>query len=392
MEISLMLTVREGSSPNMLDEIVPHVNEVVVLFCPRLTLEPLRYEHLRRDWITYLSKVDAKGHTITFKEISHQHYPGMFRVDEPATFRLGGPYNNEKYPEPFSHTPFVGDWSAIRNLGLSLCTKPWRLLMVDNERFGEMRWLSKLCNRLTEDGNDVAYVPHQFGPRYLSKPRVVGQSISLHFAGAARERLLGAVNPVFVQNITTHEAWSRGVDVARDHHDFKTLYAEARSMEWILPPTDLVQLARTSRLSPDFSESILNLHLGTNRDPETEAWNCCLQGELAESFGERRNAVEWYLRGLSACPNTKIALRLSNVHFMLSNWARCLEYYQTGIELKDKPILWDDGIANLAFTLIYVAVAQQKLGRVGEAIACSETLRKIFPRNQRIAELHRSLT
>jgi hypothetical protein len=383
-EISLVLTVVPGTDPSVLDTMAPHVDELIVTFAI-VDDQPL----LDR-WIDHVHTMKEKKPTMV--EDARTDHPEIFALDSPETFQENQPLVDETYPGPFTNRTFVCDWSALRNLGLSRCTKEWRISLRSNEVVEHPEALRSLCANLAEKNRDVAHLPHRRGPRSWNIAQISRNLPQIYFEGTAREILVGDLLPAVVVGWpSTREPWSAESDAASDRDSLRCLYLEGRRSNWLIPPLTELHLARSAQARmPDFADSAALLALDVTDNPIERAWGLALRGEISEARGNLKDAGEYYESSLAAHPTWKTALRLCRTRLQQKKWNECLEAYERASSLSSVPCLLDDGDQDLDLALLYVASAHLEMGRERSRATCAKLLEK-FPGNSTIAAFCRKL-
>ena len=373
--ISLALTVRpEISGTEIAQNLLPHVDEIVVV---------LLDDSSRQIWQEYLESLPIPGTLILGSPSSRPH---LYFKDLPESYTEGKPLGDESHTGPYSELPIVADWSALRNLGLSRCGQEWRLALRDDEQLRYPEYLRHVCQSLDAHCRDVAYLPHQRGPRNHYRAVLVRNRPEISFEGAARESIEGGVRPAIVRGSLEITSPSCPLDDARD---WKTLYAEARRSSWNVSPTNLLHLAKLAdaACTPAIAEPAISTYLDNSLYPEERAWALSLRGERLEAEGKLEEAASSYRESLAEHAGWKAALRLSRATFKLARWQDCLDAYVTACSTLSHAHICDDGPESIANTLILLAGATSALGRQDEAKEICDKLRLLFPNSSKVQAL-----
>lgn len=379
--ISLALTIRSNQPASAIRDLVglvPLVDEVVAVIVSPDAADT------REPWIHALSQLDVPCRTI---EISPDSHPHLYSIDCPETFAARDPLCGEIYSGPFSGLPFVADWARIRNLGWSDCSMEWRLALSDDEMITHPEHLAPLCRQLDELDQDVVHFPHHRVCSITFPARLTRRG-TIRFEGIARERLVGGSRPTISPDLTI-TSLQQPTEI-EDQRTTRALYAECRRNEWIVPPDDLLHLARSCLSSmPKLASSLLDLYLQTLPSNELRSWAEALVGEICEASGKIEEAASCYEASRSSHPGWKSALRLCRASFKLSRWEDCVNAY--GSADMSIPHVHDDGNLDPSSSLILVASSLHQLGQAEEARQIGSSLAEIFPHSPSIMKFCRSL-
>lgn len=382
--ISLSLTVRSNQDPHIIKDLIPHLDEIIaVLVSPDTDAE--------KNWRQALESLEIP-HRI-FK-ISPDTHPHLYAADVPETFKAGDPLYDEVYPDLFDGLPFIADWATVRNLGWSNCSMEWRLALSDTDVVTNPEQLPSICQNLDDHQQDIGHVLHRRGQSTYFPARLARRDSGVKFEGISRERLVGGSRPSGLwlatpqDNLTTYSQQSSSR--IEDWHATRALYAECRRSGWVVPPDELLHLARSCRITmPQLASCLLDLYLQTSPDSERRSWAQALTGEIYEASGKIEEAIRWYEASKFSHPGWKSALRLCQANFKKSLCEACVNAYSSANT--SLPHVHDDGEQNPPSSLILVASALHQLGRVDEAQQIGSSLAEIFPGRKSVMEFCRSL-
>ena len=375
--ISLSVVARGSNLRGLreaIDPIAPHVNEVVVVLV---------------DVEDHAQSLDLLGDTPDrVIRVNPTEHPHLFLHDNSITFQRGRTLAGEEYSRPFSGQPFVCDWAAVRDLGLSACTQKWSIHITDDERLASPWSLIPVCAMLEDLRRDSCYIPARgLGSDFVA--RLCRKSSTISFEGPAQESLEGLLTPAVLTDV---------LQVTRDPpkrpHVFQVLYAASRRCDWALPPIDLLHLARAAQDEPmpdevraNFIARATSIFLDTSQYAEERAWACAIRGEVEESRADLPSASLWYERSLDEYPGWKSALRLCHSRFLQGEWQSCLDAWSRYLDLKEVVLFADDSPIHPDAAFVCVATSLHELGRESEARRACEILQELHPTSPRVLAL-----
>lgn len=371
----------------LLDEVVPHVDEVVFV---AVDVSPQRMSE-------YLSHPSLSGKLHQIVEVNVDKYPELYFKDVPETYRMGTPLGNEVFSGPYSGRYLISDWSKVRNLGWKRCAQEWRVTLDGDDMMINPSYIASVCEAMNEFGSELGYSTHLRPTRGLAgevttsvlSGRIAKNGSAVHWVGEAREVLEGGYRASIIEGSLVVVKATSNHSCESDVEQFKRLYAHARRMDWQISPCNLLYMAQLASLvgMEDFSQVAITTHLETSLYTEERAWACALRGEGFESQGDYENASKWYERSLAEHPSFKSAYRLCRSRFMEKKWQGCLDAFQIGVENDNFIHMVDDGAEDKSRAFILVAAALAQLGRIEEARTCGQTLRQLFPSKESVIKM-----
>jgi len=375
------MTVRSDESPKILDGLIDCVDEVVAVIVTASA-------EVLEQWRRALDSLQIPTKTIAILPYTR---PDLYELDVPETFAAGEPLCDEIYSGPFSGQPFVADWSTVRNMGWDSCSMRWKLAMTSDEVMIGAENLRSLCACLDEQGRDVAHLPQSDGKRRYSPSRLARNDAGTTIENAAREVLVGGQRAAVTCDCPRICSLSKQSEDLRDQVSTRSLYADARRSNWIVPHNSLLELARsTVKAQPLLSDALLDLFLQSSPEAEERSWALAMRGEICESLGKLTDAVRWYASSIEAHPGWKSPMRLSRVLFKQSLWRECVDAYDSA--LVNYPHLRDDGSLLPTTSLILVAASLHKLGKIAEARRIGSSLVELFPESPSVVNFYRHVT
>jgi hypothetical protein len=381
-EVSLCSVLPDLLVPRELKTVLPYTREAVFVL---VNQDP--EESVRKQVQLLLPDTDK----VRVATLSPNDEPNLFLRDVPETYQKNKDLAGEEYRGPFTGQLLLADHSAARNRGLELCTSEWQLCLDADEVLLDPSQLPGACRQLDLHRRDSGYVARRYlgdVPRSSLEAKLVRNLPALHFEGSARETLEGSLRPTLLDGCLAAQTRP----CSRPGEAFKVLYAEARCLDWDVPLANLLHMARAADRSsmPTFAESAVDYYLSSSLFPEGRAWAYAIQGEFVEPSSPSE-ASRWYEKSLAEYPGWKSCFRLARSRFKEQKYRECAEAYATGTERHQVVQLEDDGADTAASTLVYMTVALHELGQKAEAVRSAEALKKLFPDNNTVAEIHRRI-
>ena len=391
--VSLVILAKPGDAlvPRILDEVVPHVDEVVLVAVdlPRVLVD---------EWLSHKS---LTGKPCNLVEVNVSRHPELYYRDEEDAYTINNPLNDEVFKGPYTNRQLITDWSKVRNLGWKRCTQEWRVTIDGSDLIVNPSYIVSVCDVMSQFGSEFGYSAYVRPTLGLTGEvvvssltgRIAKNGVDVRWVGEARENLEGGYRASIIEGslVVVHSASHRSTESNLDQ--FKTLYADARRKDWQVSPCNLLYMAQLANLvdMPGFAESAIATYLETSLYTEERAWACALQGEIHESAGRYELASTWYERSLAEHPGYKSAYRLCRSRFMEKKWQACLDAFAIGLENDGFIHMVDDGDADKGRVFILVTAALLQLGRVEDAKTCKPTLLQLFPENSHVLKLCEAL-
>lgn len=380
--LCMVVSKKVEALPRCLETVGPHVDELVIVLAD-CDDEATRAFSQKLDRNPLLADIPR-----ALVPVNHLSHPRLYQLDVPETFTRGRPLDSEEYAGPHGGLPFVSDWAAVRNLGFA-CSREWRLSMDADEVLLDPDHIAPACCLLNEKRRDVGYATSRRGgvsPRSVLGGRLARNLPALRWEGSARESLEGSLRPSVLDGFLK---FSQSSSVFQDADVFRVLYAEARELEWEVPPVNLLHMAKTAPAvgMEGFAQRAIEHYLDSSLYPEERAWAAALRGEIFERTGSFVQASDWYARSLEEHPGWKSALRLSRSRFREGRWRECLEEHDRAVELSTVVQISDDGLEDISASLIYVASSLRSLGHLSDFRRVASILRQLYPASPAVAKL-----
>ena len=435
--ISLHLLVKNGAGVvgRLLENVGPYVHEVVAVLndCTDETETIIA---------TYCSE-----HGVEFKPIhvTRQTHPELYILDSKRTYQVGKSLAGEDFDGPFTDETILADWAATRNIGWRACTKQWRLFLDADDVVQDPECLPGLCKLLEEQGVELCVSPYHYHVDSVERPR--GKSMrerlavnkpTIRWVSAIHENLSGTTRVAHLQtNLVVRDMRdNKGMGIRIPGRNFKILYYHARMRDWDVSPRLLANLIMEVRLMAgtlgmmEFADAILAKYMEDASWPEERGWVLALVGEMHESLGDLKTAIEHYKESLEIHPGSKTAFRLCRALFknacdikeklekiddeckeqpsdsidkklladlddtskaLMSAWVSVVDAYNVGVANKVVHQVLDDGPLHEEMEKIHVAGALLELGKNTEAKEFVDAAVLAFPENSALKQMKKQV-
>jgi hypothetical protein len=380
--VSLLVTARgQADLGELLGAVRPHFDEVVVLDVGDRGSDP--------------SAGDADDVVRGALDLA----PDLCFPDTAETYRAGRPLDGEVPSWTCTGRSLVADWAAVKNQGWRRCSGEFRLHLDDDEVLSNPEYARSVCLALWQRKSDVALTEHSepsCGPAGFTRtssivPRVGSASPSVYFDGAVAPRLEGGLQISILPGLLAVRRTRVRPD--EDVVVLKTAYARARRLNWGVPPSELLVMARRSAWlgGRRFAEAAVSRYLDLSLYTEERAWACCIMGEVLEEAGDLEAAASWYGRGVAEHPGWKAPARLCRVMHQLGRHEACLAAHREVMDNVDHVHVVDDGPDDREALLMLVSASLHALGRRAEASEVLRAVREAHPESAAVARLCEAL-